>query len=185
MQVASNRKLVCFKSEPVSIFFHLPWEGTWVSFYEKQPPHCTMCTLYSMYKLRHILKLVFWYHLTYICPNLRDKHEKKLRFPGFFPPILCAAPKIMFPVPENERNEKWIIFFPWETGFWISISGNRAIVLYKCTMYTLCIVEKLLLTSIRTIEISSTGAGFLLLPSFFGNFSVMGGVYMDGKPVYR
>jgi len=37
----------------------------------------------------------------------------------------------------------------------------------------------------RTIEISSTGAGFLLLPSFFGNFSVMGGVYMDGKPVYR
>ena len=79
-------------------------------------------------------------------------------------------------------------FFPWETGFWISVFGNRAIVLYKCTMYTmytLCIVEKLLLTSIRTIEISSTGAGFLLLPSFFGNFSVMGGVYMDGKPVYR
>ena len=41
------------------------------------------------------------------------------------------------------------------------------------------------LSLIRTIEISSTGAGFLLLPSFFGNFSVMGGVYMDGKPVYR
>ena len=24
-------------------------------------------------------------------------------------------------------------FFPWETGFWISVFGNRAIVLYKCT----------------------------------------------------
>ena len=37
----------------------------------------------------------------------------------------------------------------------------------------------------RTIEISSSGAGFLLLPKFFGNFSVMEGVFMDGKPVYR
>ena len=37
----------------------------------------------------------------------------------------------------------------------------------------------------RTIDISSSGAGFLLLPKFFGNFSVMEGVFMDGKPVYR
>ena len=45
--------------------------------------------------------------------------------------------------------------------------------------------EASLLCFDRTIEISSSGAGFLLLPKFFGNFSVMEGVFMDGKPVYR
>ena len=37
----------------------------------------------------------------------------------------------------------------------------------------------------RTVLLTSSGPSIALLPTFFGNFSIMAGAYMDGSPVYR
>ena len=85
--------------------------------------HCTMCCLGSMFsfqpnKLRHILKFMSWYTIEHIfvpaCSVGRKTwflrkpwfSNSKSAISGFFFPIL-SAPKIMFPVPENKKRDKF------------------------------------------------------------------------------
>ena len=84
---------------------------------------CTMCCLGSMFsfqpsKLRHILKFKSWYTIEHIfvpaCSVGRKTWKKlfswfsnsKFVISGLFFPIL-SAPKIMFPVPENKKRDKF------------------------------------------------------------------------------
>ena len=84
---------------------------------------CTMCYLGSTFsfqpnKLRHLLKFMFWYTIEHIfvpaCSVGRKTWKKlfswfsnsKFVISGLFFPIL-SAPKIMFPVPENKKRDKF------------------------------------------------------------------------------
>ena len=87
------------------------------------PFQCTMCCLGSMFsfqpnKLRHILKFMSWYTIEHIfvpaCSVGRKTwflrkpwfSNSKFAISGLFFPIL-SAPKIMFPVPENKKRDKF------------------------------------------------------------------------------
>ena len=93
------------------------------NFTRKPLLQCTMCCLGSMFsfqpnKLRHILKFMFWYTIEHIfvpaCSVGRKTwflrkpwfSNSKFAISGLFFPIL-SAPKIMFPVPENKKRDKF------------------------------------------------------------------------------
>ena len=107
---------------------HISMDCAGVLVWEYQLPYCTMCSLGSMFsfqpnKLRHTLKFISWYIIQHIlvptCSVGRKTwFSRKLWFSNSkfgisksFWPIL-SVPKIMLPVPENEKRNKFSSFLP-------------------------------------------------------------------------
>ena len=114
-------------------------------------PERERCTMSCLYTVQYVFLLTeqaetylkiyaLKHHLRYIWPSLFGWMENmifKETVTGYFDWLWASVKmksEISFKVfirKEHRKNNLKNIFFPWESGFWISVFGNRAILLYR------------------------------------------------------